>query len=120
MTNVDGGLGDFLETTAGDMQGHDYSAFAAGTYGAFKVPTLRNLTLTAPYGHNGYFATLKDIVHFYNTRDVPAAKWPAPEVGENVNVTELGHLGLTEAKENDLVAFLKTLTDRVIVPIPVK
>ncbi len=120
INDIDRGLGAFLETTAGDKLGHDYSAFAADAYGAFKVPTLRNLTLTAPYGHNGYFATLKDIVHFYNTRDVPAANWPAPEVGQNVNVTELGNLGLTKAEESDLVAFLKTLTDRVIVPIPVR
>ena len=48
--------------------------------GKFKVSSLRNIALTAPYGHNGYFATLKDIVHFYNTRDVSEEVWPAPEV----------------------------------------
>ena len=84
---------------------------AAEQAGRFKVPTLRNLALTAPYGHNGYFKTLKDIVHFYNTRDVPSAGWPAGEVPETVNHDELGDLGLTDAEENDLVAFLKTLTD---------
>ncbi len=86
--------------------------------GAFKVSTLRNLTRTAPYGHNGYFATLKDIVHFYNTRDVKGAGWPAPEVPGTMNVDELGDLGLTPAQEDDIVAFLRTLTDRVVVPIP--
>lgn len=79
--------------------------------GKFKVPTLRNIELTAPYGHNGYFKTLKDIVHFYNTRDVPAANWPLPEVSANLNTTELGNLGLTEEEEDAIVAFLMTLTD---------
>ena len=122
MNNVDKGLGDFLRTTAGEAQ--DYSALAGDADGAFKVSTLRNLTRTAPYGHNGYFATLKDIVHFYNTRDVPGAgpggaDWPAPEVPVNVNVVELGNLGLTAAEEAAVVAFLKTLTDRVVVNIPI-
>ena len=122
MNNVDKGLGDFLRTTAGKPK--DYSALAGDADGAFKVSTLRNLTRTAPYGHNGYFATLKDIVHFYNTRDVPGAgpggaDWPAPEVPVNVNVVELGNLGLTPAEEAAVVAFLKSLTDRVVVNIPI-
>lgn len=84
---------------------------AADQAGRFKVPTLRNLALTAPYGHNGYFKTIRQIVHFYNTRDVPAANWPAGEVPETVNHDELGDLGMTVREENDLVAFLLTLTD---------
>jgi cytochrome c peroxidase len=78
--------------------------------GKFKVSSLRNIEITAPYGHNGFFATLEEIVHFYNTRDVE--DWPAPEVPQTVNRIELGNLGLTAAEEADLVAFLKTLTDR--------
>ena len=109
--DVDLGLGDFLRTTA------DYSAYADGADGLFKVSTLRNIALTAPYGHNGYFATLKDIVHFYNTAG--DGTWPLPEVPVNVNREELGNLGLTDAQEDDLVAFLETLTDRVIVRIPI-
>jgi len=77
--------------------------------GKFRVSTLRNLELTAPYTHNGYFATLPEIVNFYNTRDIGA--WAPPEVPENVNTTELGNLGLTPQQEADLVAFLLTLTD---------
>jgi cytochrome c peroxidase len=118
LTGTDHGLRGFLETTAGDQEGHDYSAYAAGADGLFKVSTLRNLTRTAPYGHNGYFATLKDIVHFYNTRDVDPA-WPDPEVPDNMNVEELGNLGLTAEEEDAIVAFLKTLTDRVVVNIPI-
>jgi cytochrome c peroxidase len=85
--------------------------------GKFKVSSLRNIALTAPYGHNGYFATLKDIVHFYNTRDVPEEMWPAPEVADNVNTDELGDLGLTDEEEDAIVAFMETLTDKWIQPV---
>ncbi len=78
--------------------------------GKFKVMTLRNIALTAPYSHNGYFNTLKNIVHFYNTRDIPGM-WPPPDLAENINSTELGNLGLTPEEEDDIVAFLNTLTD---------
>lgn len=77
--------------------------------GKFKVSSLRNIESTAPYAHNGYFASLQDIVHFYNTRDVEA--WPEAEVAANVNVNELGNLGLSAEEEADLVAFLSTLSD---------
>lgn len=110
--DVDLGLGGFL-------RGAGYAEdVAAATDGAFKVPTLRHLTRTAPFGHNGYFATLGEMVHFYNTRDVAAAGWPAPEVPVNVNVDELGDLDRDAAEEADLVAFLRTLSDRVVVSIP--
>ena len=86
--------------------------------GAFKVSTLRNIAVTAPYMHNGVFKTLKTVVHFYNTRDVPGAinpdtgaPWEKGELEANKNVNELGNLKLTDAEEDDLVAFLKTLTD---------
>ena len=79
--------------------------------GKFKVSTLRNLSRTAPYGHNGFFATIYDIVHFYNTRDVVGEGWPEPEVPETVNTDELGNLGLTLAQEEKLVMFMETLTD---------
>jgi cytochrome c peroxidase len=79
-------------------------------FGHFKAPSLRNVALTAPYGHNGYFPDLKSIVHFYNTRDV-RGEWPAPEQAFNMNLTGLGDLGLTSAEEDDIVAFLGTLTD---------
>jgi cytochrome c peroxidase len=78
--------------------------------GKFKVMTLRNLSKTAPYGHNGYFKDLKTIVHFYNTRDVDPV-WPPAEYPDTVNFDELGNLGLTSAEEDDIVAFLLTLTD---------
>jgi cytochrome c peroxidase len=94
--------------------------------GKFKVPTLRNIDLTGPYMHNGYFKTLRGTVVFYNDRDkkplcsenrvteAAALKqqcWPAPEVITNVNHDELGDLGLSEREIDDIVAFMKTLTD---------
>lgn len=77
--------------------------------GKFRVPTLRNVAVTPPYMHNGVFKTLFNVVAFYNTRDL--TEWPAPEVPENVNKEELGNLGLTNQELEDLVAFLRTLTD---------
>jgi cytochrome c peroxidase len=77
--------------------------------GKFRVPTLRNVALTPPYMHNGVFKTLFSVAAFYNTRDV--AEWSAPEVSGNVNRDELGNLGLTSQELEDIVAFLKTLTD---------
>jgi cytochrome c peroxidase len=106
------GLGGFLRAAKYD------ETVAALADGAFKVPTLRNVGKTAPYGHNGVFRTLPEIVHFYNTRDVPGAGWNGvgwdpPEVADNVNMDELGDLGLKSAEESDIVAFLHTLSDRV-------
>jgi cytochrome c peroxidase len=83
----------------------------ASENGKFKAPSLRNIALTAPYMHNGYFTTLTDVVKFYNTRDVASAGWPAPEVVENVNKKDMGDLKLTDTEIEDIVAFLNTLTD---------
>ncbi|UCC40550.1 MAG: hypothetical protein JSV96_03645 [Candidatus Aminicenantes bacterium] len=109
---VDKGLGGFLEGT------EKYAKYAAENYGKQKVPTLRNVDLRPNEGfvkafmHNGFFKTLKDVVHFYNTRDKEGADWPPPEVSENVNVDEMGDLGLTEIEEELIIKFMKTLSDR--------
>ena len=84
--------------------------------GKFKVMTVRNINLTKPYAHNGFFTQLKDLVHFYNTRDVAGAlpgkrDWPPAEVPATMNVAELGNLGLSKQDEDDLVKFMKTLSD---------
>ncbi len=81
------------------------------------------------YMHNGFFKSLKTVVHFYNTRDVkPSCEgigvfnateamalanecWPDPEVAANVNTDELGNLGLTEDEEDALVAFMQAMSD---------
>jgi cytochrome c peroxidase len=100
---VDKGLGGFLNDST--------------QIGKFKVPTLRNVALRPTknfikaYSHNGYFKSLEEIVHFYNTRDVFGAGWPAPEVAVNINTTEVGNLGLNHGEELAIVAFLETLSD---------
>lgn len=79
--------------------------------GKFKVPSLRNSAISAPYYHNGAIATLKEAIHFYNVRDLPTGEFGPPEYSQNVNVTELGNLGLTEKEELQIEKFINTLTD---------
>ncbi len=90
--------------------------------GKMKVPTLRNVNkrpypkFVKAFSHNGFFKSLPQIMHFYNTRDVSGAgwkgePWPQAEVKETVNKVELGNLGLTPQDESNIVAFLKTLSD---------
>ena len=104
---VDPGLGGFLADTA-------YADMAEENKGKHKVPTLRNVDkrpydgFVKAYMHNGVFTSLKEVVHFYNTRDVEGI---VPEVADNVNTAELGDLGLNEADEDAIVEFLKTLSD---------
>jgi cytochrome c peroxidase len=111
---IDPGLGGFLKGA-----GYDEDVYAA-EWGKHKVPSLRNVDLrpydgfVKAFGHNGYFKSLEEITHFYNTRDVEA--WPAPEVPETVNMDELGNLGLTLDEEAAIVAFMKTLSDGYACP----
>ena len=106
---IDYGLGGFLLTRT------DYSSMATENMGKHKVPTLRNVDkrpdngFTKAYMHNGVFKSLKEVVHFYNTRD--DGSWPAPEVSANINTVQVGNLGLSDAEENAIVAFMKTLSD---------
>jgi len=113
---VDPGLGGFLRASD-----YDEDVYLA-EWGKHKVPTLRNVGLglesgiVKAYGHNGYFKSLEEIVHFYNTRDVPGAgwmgePWPAPEYAATMNTAELGNLRLKPDEEAALVAFMKTLSD---------
>jgi cytochrome c peroxidase len=129
---IDRGVGGFLDR-AHQLSGQpnpnpSWQAYAAQFTGKVRVPTLRNVdkrpypAFVKSYMHNGYFTSLKDVVHFYNTRDVlprcarndPGEKiscWPAPEVAANMNSRQLGNLGLSEDEENAVVAFMQTLTD---------
>ncbi len=108
---VDMGLGGYLKAVGNE------AAVYEPEFGKFKVPTLRNVDLrpskhfVKAYGHNGYFKSLEEIVHFYNTRDVPGAGWPDPEVAANINNTEMGNLGLNHGEELAIVAFLQALSD---------
>jgi cytochrome c peroxidase len=123
---IDPGLGGFLNSSSVP----EWTALAGENMGKQKVPTLRNVALkpendfTKAYMHNGYFKDLKNIVHFFNTRDIlekcpdnstekDALKmncWPNPEVSENMN-PEIGNLGLNDSEEKAIVAFLETLSD---------
>jgi len=113
-----------------DLAPKDFDA--ESVCGAFKVPTLRNVALTAPYFHNGSVATLREAVAFYATRDTNPGRWYAKGVDggakkfddlpekyrRNVNVDEVPydrHPGqkprLTEHEIDAIAAFLETLTD---------
>ncbi len=109
---VDEGLGGTLAKSKA------FAGQAAANRGKHKTPTLRNVDkrpnpgFVKAYMHNGYFKSLEEIVRFYNTRTAPGAKWPAPEVAENLDTIGTGNLGLTAKEEAALVAFMKTLSDK--------
>ena len=123
---VDPGVGGFL---AGPLNpNHEWASMAASYMGKYKTPTLRNVDkrprpdFVKAYMHNGYLKSLKEVVHFYNTRDaLPTCKpgdpgekvtcWPAPENPVTMNRKQLGNLKLSDRQEDMLVAFLKTRTD---------
>ncbi len=109
---VDEGLGAFLKTT------EKYKKYADENIGKYKVPTLRNIDMresdkfVKSFMHNGFFTNLRDVVDFYNTRDLPEKKWAEPEIKQNVNKDELGNLKLTDREVDLIVLFMKTLSDR--------
>ncbi len=95
--------------------------------GQFKVPTLRNIELTSPYFHNASISNLTQAVSFYATRDTNPERW-YPSVNDKFNDLPLGERGnvirtapfgqqpgdrpvLSAQDVDDLVSFLKTLTD---------
>src|SRR5438128_3347376 len=147
------GMGTFLRSGFGSAPNPnaEWIPFAPSVDGQFQVSTARNVgmaptqcpTTEAPGGpggffqkgffHNGYIKSLKQLVHFYNTRDLFAKPvtsghcppgttekvdcWPLPEVKNNIEMTN-GNLGLTDQEENQIVAFLQTLTDGFTKPYP--
>ncbi|MEZ4911514.1 MAG: cytochrome c peroxidase [Saprospiraceae bacterium] len=79
--------------------------------GRFKTTSLRNIELTAPYMHDGRFATLEEVVEHYNSR-IQAHPTLSPALTDaNGNPIRLN---LTSAQKAALVAFLKTLTDNSV------
>jgi cytochrome c peroxidase len=130
---TDNGVGAFIDGAQGSaVPNSTWAQYAPQFNGKFQVPTTRNVDLrprrdfVKDYMHNGYLKSLKEVVHFYNTRDVykysvnigncPANTtekvncWPQPEVQDNIDKT-VGSLGLTDQEENAVVAFLQTLSD---------
>jgi cytochrome c peroxidase len=149
-TYTDLGLGTFLRSGFGSAPNPNstWTQYASTVDGQMQVATARDVAMVPPqcksteapgpyfqkeFFHNGYIKSLKQLVHFYNTRDVypfpvesgdcPAGTvekvtcWPEPEVPQNVDMTT-GKLGLTDTEENQIVAFLQTLTDGYTTPYP--
>lgn len=81
----------------------------AADHGKFKVPSLRNIALTAPYMHDGRFATLEEVVEHYST-----GVRRTPTLDPNLAKHPAGGLHLSAQDKADLVAFLKTLTDEAL------
>jgi cytochrome c peroxidase len=146
------GLGTFLRSGPGSWPNPNitWRKFAPTSDGQMQVSSARNVAMTPPqcptteapgpyfqkeFFHNGYIKSLKQLVHFYNTRDEPTFAhdvtsghcprgtvervncWPRPEVKNNIDMTT-GKLGLTDQEENQIVAFLQTLTDGFTRPYP--
>ena len=90
--------------TVGEVKSNDLGLYEITQNPAdrwkYKTPSLRNIALTAPYMHNGVFATLKDVLEFYNKGGEP---------NENLDPL-IKPLGLSEAEINALVEFLQALT----------
>ena len=81
--------------------------------GKFKTPTLRNLEFTAPYMHDGRFATLEDVIHFYS-HEVKFSTTIDPLMKK----VQQGGIQLTDDEKENLIAFLKTLTDQSFIENP--
>ncbi|PSU45400.1 methylamine utilization protein [Photobacterium frigidiphilum] len=130
------------ETTIPDM-GVMFLTDIESHEGLHKTPTLRNVdqrpnsNFTKAFTHNGYFKTLGQLVHFYNTRDIKpnceveygiqAATveeaianncWPTSEYPGTTARGITGDLRLTPKEEAAIVAYLKTLTDTTVVKSP--
>jgi len=134
---VDTGVGGFLLNAprlSGEPNANEaWTRLASSFQGRFKVPTLRDVDerprpdFVRAYMHNGYLKSLKEVVHFYNTRDsLPTCKagdpgekvicWPKPEYPQTMNRKQLGNLGLSDKQEDQIVSFLNTLTDGFVPP----
>lgn len=94
-----------LDATFAD-KGREQVTKNAADIGKFKVTSLRNIALTAPYMHDGRFKTLEEVVDHYNS-GIKASATLDPALEQ----TREKGLFLTEQDKLDLVAFLKTLTD---------
>ncbi len=124
---IDGGLGDMLKGP--NNPNSFWKQYASANEGKFQTATIRDVdkrpypTFVKSYFHNGVVDSLKEVVHFYNTRDVlpkcpkgifdpgfAKTCWAPPEVTQNENQV-IGNLGLTSAEEDAIVAFMQTLTD---------
>ena len=72
----------------------------------FRVPSLRNVAYTAPYGGFGQFATLKEVLDYFDSGVLDADNLD-PILKDNNN-----RIPLTEQEKEYLIAFMKTLSDK--------
>ena len=90
----------FIDNGLGDITGN------IGDNGKFKTPTLRNIEFSAPYMHDGRFATLEEVVDHYSS-----GLQQSTTVDPLMKKLHLGGLQLTNQEKEDLISFLKTLSD---------
>ena len=81
----------------------------------FKTPTVRNVELTSPYMHNGTYSSLEEVMEFYN-------KGGGKGLGFDVPNQTLSHdnLNLTPEEIDDIISFMKALTDNPFQDVPDK
>lgn len=84
-----------------------------GDNGKFKIPSLRNVLLTAPYMHDGRFATLEEVVDFYSHGVHVSAN-----IDSKMGLAKRGGVQLTNEEKGKVIAFLHTLTDSTFIVNP--
>ncbi len=82
--------------------------------GKFRIPSLRNIALTAPYMHDGRFGTLEDVLNHYNEHIAQSATLD-PLIKAASNIPNGNSLALTKQEKEDIIAFLHTLTDSTLI-----
>ncbi|NOX46080.1 MAG: cytochrome-c peroxidase [Chlorobi bacterium] len=97
----------FTDLGLGEISGN------ANDIGKFKTPTLRNIEFTAPFMHDGRFETIEDVVDFYSEGVV----W-SETIDPLMKKVGQGGLHLTDDQKENLIAFLKTLTDESYIENP--
>ncbi len=101
----------FPNESEGIFQGRFRITRDSTDMGKFKTPTLRNIALTAPYMHNGRFATLEEVLDHYDS------KMEYSSTLDSIFYEDEGRAGisLTEAEKEAIIAFLHTLTNTAFV-----
>ncbi|MCO5232994.1 MAG: c-type cytochrome [Chitinophagales bacterium] len=106
---------DFKDKGHGEFTGHP------SNNGQFKIPSLRNLTMTAPYMHDGRFKTLDEVINFYNNGpQLSPSLDPIMITEANRRLLQNGRwgLGLSEQDKADLKAYLISLSDSTVLSNP--
>lgn len=81
--------------------------------GRFKVPSLRNVAVTAPYMHDGRFATLKEVLRFYSD-----GVQLSPTIDPKMGSAHQGGVHLSDQEQSDIISFLEALTDSTFISNP--